>query len=58
MHLEMSSAQVICCVYLLTLLTNASVEANSVVPDQTALKEQSDLGPHCLTKRLLKHFSR
>ena len=22
------------------------------------LQEQSDLGPHCWTKRLLKHFSR
>ena len=53
MHLIMSSAQVICCVYLLTLLTNASVEANSV-----DLKEQADLGAYCLTKSLLKHFSR
>ena len=26
-------------------------------PEQTA-PEQSDLGPHCLPKRLLKHFSR
>ena len=30
------------------------IQANSVDPDQTALKEQSDLGPHCLQKWLLK----
>ena len=30
--------------------------ANSVEPDQT--EEQSDLGPHCLSKGHLKHFSR
>ena len=28
-------------------------------PEQTApISEQSDLSPHCLQKRLLKHFSR
>ena len=27
-------------------------------PDQTASKQQSDLGLHCLTERVLKHFSR
>ena len=26
------------------------IQANSVDPDQTLLKEQSDLGPHCLQK--------
>ena len=30
------------------------IQANSVDPDQTALKEQSDLGPYCLQKWLLK----
>ena len=30
------------------------ITANSVDPDQTAPKEQSDLGPHCLQKWLLK----
>ena len=30
------------------------IPANSVDPDQTAPKEQSDLGPHCLQKWLLK----
>ena len=27
-------------------------------PDQTAPKEQSDLGPYCLQYRLLKNISR
>ena len=27
-------------------------------PDQTAPIEQSDLGPHCLSLPLLKHFRR
>ena len=27
-------------------------------PEQTAPMEQSVLGPHCLLKRLLKHFNR
>ena len=35
MHLKMS-ASVICRIYLLTLLTNVSIEANSVDQDQTA----------------------
>ena len=30
------SAQVICCIHLLTLLTYASKEANSMAPDQTS----------------------
>ena len=30
------------------------IPANSVDPDQTASKEQSDLGPNCLQKWLLK----
>ena len=34
--LKMLSVQVICCIYLLTLLTNVSLEANSVDPDQTS----------------------
>ena len=40
-------ADIICGTYLLTLLTNVSVEANSVDPDQTA--------PflHCLSERLV-----
>ena len=33
---EMSSAQVICCIYLFTLLTNVSVKANNVDQDQSA----------------------
>ena len=34
--LKMSSAEVVCCKYCLTLLTNLSIEANSVDPEQTA----------------------
>ena len=36
MKLKLSSANVVCFIYLLTLLTNVSIEANSVDPDQTA----------------------
>ena len=55
MHLKKLSAYFVCCTYLITLLTNVSVEANSVDPDQTTLllQEQFDLDQHCLTKRLL-----
>ena len=42
---------------LLTLLTNVSIKANILDHDQTA-SEQSDLVLYCLSKRLLKHFSR
>ena len=35
---------------------NVRIEANRMDPDQQ--QEQSDLGPHCLTKSLLEHFSR
>ena len=53
----MLSAVVVCCKYLLTLLTNLSTEANSVDPDQTA-HIGSHLGLHCLNKRLLKYLGR
>ena len=36
MHLKILFAFVICCIYLLALLTDVSVEANSFDPDQTA----------------------
>ena len=36
MHLKMSSAEDICCKNCLTLLTNLSIEANSLDPEQTA----------------------
>ena len=35
----MPSASVVCCIYLQTLLTNVSIEENSVDPDQTAQSE-------------------
>ena len=31
----MSYAELVCCKYLLTLLNNVSIDANSVDPDQT-----------------------
>ena len=37
MYLKMLSACVVCCIYLLTLLTNVSMGTNRVMdPDQTA----------------------
>ena len=32
MHWKMPSTEVVCCIYLLTLLTNVCEEANSVAP--------------------------
>ena len=34
------------------------MKANNMNPDQTASKEQSDLGPICVQYRLLKDISR
>ena len=50
LFLENMSAQVTCCLYLLILLTNVSIEANSVDPNQTAPYL------HCLTKKFYKTF--
>ena len=36
--------------FLQTFQTFFALSSNSVDPDQTAPKEQSDLGPHCLHK--------
>ena len=44
----MSSAEVVCWKYLPNITYKLSIEANSVDPEQTALLEQSDLGPRCL----------
>ena len=47
-----ASENVVCLSHPLTLLTNLSIEANSMYPDQTAtLEEQSDLVLHCLSMR-------
>ena len=47
--LKMLSAYYDCCIYTSALQTRFFfVEANSMDPDQTASKEQSDLGPNCL----------
>ena len=37
-----------------TFQTYFCIQTNSLVPDQTGPEEQSDLGPHCLQKLLLK----
>ena len=50
----MSSVYVVCWIFLQTFQTYFCIQANSMDPDQTAPKEQSDLGPHCLQKWLLK----
>ena len=50
----MLSVYVVCWIALQTFQTYFCIQANSVDPDQTAPKEQSDLGPHCLQKWLSK----
>ena len=50
----MLSVYVVCWIFLQTFQTYFCIQANSVNPDQTAHKEQSDLGPHCLQKWCLK----
>ena len=47
---EMSSVYVICLIFLQTFQSYFCIQANNVDPDQTAPREQSDLGPHCLQK--------
>ena len=51
MHLKMSSAEVVCCKLLPNITDELSLESNSMDPEQTAPigKEQSDLGPYCLS---------
>ena len=49
MNLKIPSAQVACCIYLFTLLTNVSIQANSVDQDRSS---------GSLSKRFLKHLSR
>ena len=50
----MSSVYVVCWIIVQAFQTYFCIQANSVDPDQTAPKEQSDLGPHCFQKWLLK----
>ena len=55
LHLKMLSVYVVYWIFLRTFQTCFCIPANSVDPDQTApLEEQSDLGPYCLQKWLLK----
>ena len=49
---EMASANIVCCIYLLTL-AYLRIETNSVSPDHIAPKEQTDMSLNCLNKRLL-----
>ena len=52
----MLSVFVVCWIFFQTFQTYFCIQENSVDPDQTApsLEEQSDLGPHCLQKWLIK----
>ena len=50
----MLSVYVVCWIFLQTYQTYFCIQANNVDPDQTDPKEQSDLGPHCMQKWLLK----
>ena len=52
----MSSVYVVCWIFLQIFQTYFCIQANSVEPDQTAIRLllKSDLGPHCLQKWLLK----
>ena len=54
----MSPAVYVCCIYSNALQSNFFMEENNINPDQTAPKEQSDLGPYCLQYRLPKNISR
>ena len=54
MHLKFHMLKSSDVLYLLTFLTIAIVEANSVDPDQ----QQYILSLHCSTQKLLNHFSR
>ena len=53
-HLKCHMLKSFDAIYLPTTSTNVIVEANNVDKDQ----QQSIMCLHCLTQRLLKHFSR
>ena len=55
---KMSSAYYVCSICSNALLTNFIMKANTENPDQTAPKEQSDLGSYCLQYRPPKYISR
>ena len=54
MHLKCHMLKSSDAIYLLSLLTNVIVDANHADQD----RQQLILCLHCLTQRLLKHFSR
>ena len=55
---KLSSAYYVCCIFWDALKNTLTMGANTMNPDQTALMEQSDLGPYCLKYRLPKCVSR
>ena len=53
---KISSAYYVCYIYSNVLQTSFIMKANSLIPDQTAPWEQSDLGPYCLQCRPPKYI--
>ena len=53
-----ASENVVCCIYLLTLLSNVSVEATGVDPDQNVPVGAERSGSTLFDQRTSKHFSR
>ena len=53
-----ASENVVCCIYLLTLLTNVSVEANDVDPDLNVTVGAERSGSTLFDQKTSKHFSR
>ena len=57
--LKMLSVFFMCAAYTqVHLRLDFLMQTNNMNPDQTALEEQSDLGPYCLKYRLPKSISR
>ena len=52
----MLSAEIICCMYLITLLVNGRIEANSVDPDQTAPTGSLESGSTLFVEEASKTF--
>ena len=50
----MSSVYVVCWIFLQTFQTSIYIQTNMWTLIRLLLDEQSDLGPHCLQKWLLK----
>ena len=52
-----ASENVVCCIYLLTLLTNVSVEAISMDPDQNVSVRAEPSGSTLFDQKTSKHVS-